>query len=118
MSELTDYLTDLPEPQRSAIEQVYARARTLVPDAVDGVSYGMPALRYRGKALVAVMNARDHIGLYPFSPEAIDVVRDDLAGFSLAKGTIRFTPEHPLPDSLVDRIVLLRRDQIDATKKR
>ena len=113
MSELTDYLTDLPEPQRSAIEQVYARARTLVPDAVDGVSYGMPALRYRGKALVAVMNARDHIGLYPFSPEAIDVVRDDLAGFSLAKGTIRFTADRPIPADVLDRLILARAEQIE-----
>ncbi|MDQ7992231.1 MAG: DUF1801 domain-containing protein [Propionicimonas sp.] len=114
MSELTDYLADLPEPQRSAIEQVYARARKLVPDAVDGVSYGMPALRYRGKALLSVMNARDHIGLYPFSPAAIDGVRGDLEGFSLAKGTVRFTADHPIPEPVLDRLILARAEQIDA----
>ena len=114
MSELTDYLADLPEPQRSVIEQVYDRARALVPEAEDGIGYGMPALRYRGKALLSVMKARDHIGLYPFSPAAIDVVRDGLAGFSLAKGTVRFTAENPLPEPLLDAIILARKAEIDA----
>lgn len=113
MSELTDYLSDLPEPQRSAIGQVYDRARALVPEAEDGIGYGMPALRYRGKALLSVMNARDHIGLYPFSPAAIDVVRDELAGYSLAKGTVRFTPDHPLPEALLDAIILARKAEIE-----
>lgn len=35
MSELSDYLAELPEPQRSAIAAVYQRARALVPDAVE-----------------------------------------------------------------------------------
>ena len=113
MSELTDYLADLPEPQRSVIGRVYDRARTLVPDAEDGIGYGMPALRYRGKALLSVMNSRGHIGLYPFSPAAIEGVRDDLADFSLAKGTVRFTAEHQLPEPLLDAIILARKAEID-----
>ena len=71
-------------------------SRELVPEAVDGVGYGMPALHYHGKPLLSVMNAKGPIGLYPFSPAALDTVRDELAGFSLAKGTVRFTAEQPL----------------------
>lgn len=113
MSELSDYLADLAEPERSAIEAVYARARALVPDAVDGVGYGMPALRYRGKPLLSVMKARDHIGLYPFSPAAIDTVREELADFALAKGTVRFTADHPIPEALLDRLILARAAEIE-----
>jgi uncharacterized protein YdhG (YjbR/CyaY superfamily) len=32
----------------------------------------------------------------------------DLEGFSTSKGTIRFTPEHPLPEALIGKIVALR----------
>lgn len=113
MSELSDYLAELPEPQRTAISAVYERARELVPDAVDGVGYGMPALRYRGKPLLSVMNAKGHIGLYPFSPAALDTVRDELAGYSLAKGTVRFTAEQPLPASVLDRLISARVAEID-----
>ncbi|RHA43125.1 iron chaperone [Cellulomonas rhizosphaerae] len=115
MSELSEYLESLPTERRAAIERVYARARALVPDAEDGVGYGMPAPRYRGKPLLSVMSAKGHIGLYPFSPPALDTVRDELAEFSLAKGTLRFTEDHPVPDDVLDRLLLARRDEIDGT---
>jgi uncharacterized protein YdhG (YjbR/CyaY superfamily) len=118
MGELSEYIAELEGPERDLIERIRARAVSLVPDATEGMSYGMPALRYRDSPLVGVMSAKGHIGLYPFSPEVVDAVSGELDGYSWSKGTIRFTPEHPLPYSLVDRVILLRRDEIDAAKKR
>lgn len=118
MGEVSDYIAALEAPERDLIERIRARAMALVPDADEGTSYGMPALKYRGSPLLSVMSAKEHIGLYPYSPLVVSAVEAELGGFSYAKGTIRFTPEHPLPDSLIDRIVLLRRDEIDAKKKR
>ena len=118
MGEMSDYIAGLEEPERDLIERIRARAVSLVPEAVEGMSYGMPALRYRDSPLLSLMSTKDHIGLYPFSPEVVSSVQGELDGWSWSKGTIRFTPEHPLPESLVDRIILLRRDQIDAAKKR
>jgi uncharacterized protein YdhG (YjbR/CyaY superfamily) len=96
-----------------AVAHVRAVAMALVPDAVEGLGYGMPALRYRDRPLLSVMPARNHIGLYPFSPAVVAAVADQLDGYSFAKGTIRFTAEHPLSDDLVRRIVELRRTEID-----
>jgi uncharacterized protein YdhG (YjbR/CyaY superfamily) len=118
MGEVSDYIAGLDAPERDVMERIRARAVSLVPDAVEGVSYGMPALRYRDSPLLSIMKAKAHIGLYPYSPPVIEAVSSELDGYSWAKGTIRFTPEHPLPDSLVDRIILLRRDEIDEMKKR
>lgn len=114
MGEVGDYVAGLDEPVRSAIDDVYRVARAAVPDAVEGMGYGMPALRYRDKPLLSVMQAKAHLGLYPFSPAVIEAVADRLGGFDLAKGTIRFTPEHPLPDDVLADLVRLRRDEIDA----
>lgn len=97
------------------VEHVRAVAREAVPEAVDGLGYGMPALRYRDRPLLSVMPARRHIGLYPFSPAVVEAVADQLGGYSFAKGTIRFSADHPLPDDLIRRIVLLRRDEIDVS---
>lgn len=115
MGEVDEYVAGLDEPARSAIAAVYRVARATVPDAVEGRGYGMPALRYRDTALLSVMQAKAHLGLYPFSPAVIAALADELAGFGTAKGTIRFTPQHPLPDDLVERLVSLRRDEIDAS---
>ncbi|QAY72174.1 DUF1801 domain-containing protein [Agromyces protaetiae] len=116
MGELQDYLDGIDGPDRDAIDAIYARARNLVPEASEGRSYGMPALRYRDSPLVAVMQAKAHLGLYPFSPAVVDAVSGELDGYSFSKGTIRFSAEHPLPVDLVERIVLMRRDEIDAAK--
>jgi uncharacterized protein YdhG (YjbR/CyaY superfamily) len=42
----------------------------------------------------------------------VTAVAGDLAGFSLSKGTIRFTPERPVPDPVIERIVGLRLAEI------
>ena len=107
-----------PRPRdRAAVERVYAIAREEVPDAEQGKGYGMPALVYRGKPLISVMRAKKHIGVYPFSPDAVSAVAADVAGgrgLGLDKGTIRFQPEHPLPDDVVRTLVRARRrEQID-----
>lgn len=118
MGEFTEYIASLDGATQDAVEHVRVRALLLVPDAEEGVSYGMAALRYRGSPLVAARATTQHIGLYPFSPPAIEALAPDLAGFSTSKGTVRFTPERPLPDDVLDRIILFRRDEIDAMRTR
>lgn len=52
------------------------------------------------------------MSLHPFSPAVVAAVADDLAGFSLSKGTIRFTPDTPVPEAVIDRMVRLRLTEI------
>lgn len=118
MNEFTEYVASLSGPEHDAVERVRARALELVPEAEEGMSYGMAALRYHGSPLVSAVATAKHVGLYPFSPAVIDVLAPELEGFSLSKGTIRFSPDRPVPDSILDRLVLLRRDEIDAKRRR
>ncbi|SKC71370.1 iron chaperone [Krasilnikoviella flava] len=114
MGDVEDYLTTLSGPERDAVARVYERARALVPGVEEGRSYGMPALRYRGSPLVSVMVTRTHLGVYPFSPDVITALADELQGFRTTKGSVSFQPDSPLPDDVLDRIVAARRDEIDA----
>ncbi len=116
MGTVDDYLDELEPGDRAAIDRVYALARAEVPEAEQGKGYGMPALVYRGKPLISVMRAKKHIGIYPFSPDAVAAVAADVEAVpetGLDKGTIRFQPEHPLPDAVVLALVRARREQIE-----
>ncbi len=115
---LSAYLAGLGEPARGILRALAARARELVPDASEGMSYGMAALRYRGRPLLAVRETASHLSLFPFSPSVVDAAAPRLAGFSLSKGTIRFSAALPLPPGVVDLVVLARRDEIDAALDR
>ena len=113
MGPLTAYLEGLDAERRSALQRVVDVARRVAPEAEEGMSYGMPALRLMGRPLVGVTAARAHLSLFPFSPAVVEAVSDDLEGYALSKGTIRFTPDHPLPDRVVERVVALRRAEIE-----
>ena len=83
-------------------------------DAEEAISYGAPAFRYRGRPLVSYAAAKRHCSLFPMSPAVLAAHLDGLDGFDTAKGTIRFTPDHPLPADVVRRIVRDRMAEIDA----
>ena len=112
MSEMDDYLAGVTEPDRDALERVRRMVKELVPQAEEGKSYGMPALKYNKRPLVGFVAAKKHLSLFPFSPAVIEALTDRLDGFELSKGTIRFTAAHQLPDDLLRDVVMLRLDEI------
>jgi uncharacterized protein YdhG (YjbR/CyaY superfamily) len=66
----------------------------------------------RGKPLLGFATGAHHLSLYPFSPAAIDAVRDRLPDHALSKGTIRFTADRPVPDDVLTAIVQARAAEI------
>ncbi len=117
-SELQDYLSRLYDDERAALEHVVSVAREVVPDAEEGKSYGMPALRHRGKPLIGFVAAKQHLSVFPFSPAVVEALRDRLDGFELSKGTIRFTVERPLPEDVLRDVVSLRQAEIEGRPAR
>lgn len=112
MGTVDDLIAGLEEPAASAVARVLDRAMAVVPDAEQGTSYGMPALRWKGRPLLGFSVATAHLAVHPFSPAAVDAARDRLTGFSLSKGTVRFTAAAPIPDDAVTALVAARRDEI------
>ncbi len=107
-------LAALPADQRAALQALRETIAAAAPGAEETISYGMPAFRYRGRALVSYAAFKAHCSLFPMSSALIETLRDELAGFATAKGTLRFTPDHPIPADLVTRIVHERMAQIEA----
>jgi uncharacterized protein YdhG (YjbR/CyaY superfamily) len=116
MSAMDDYLDALPPAQKEALARVRATVGGLVPDAEEGKSYGVPAFLYSGRPLLGFSAAKKHLSIFPFSPEAIEAVQDRLAGFDLAKGTIRFSAERPVPDDVLADLVRARMEEITASR--
>jgi uncharacterized protein YdhG (YjbR/CyaY superfamily) len=112
MTAVDDYFAGLGAADRAAFERIRALAEESAPEAEQGTSYGMAALRHQGRPLLGFKASKDHLAVFPFSPAAVDAVRDRLAGFSLSKGTIRFTADKPLPDDVVRDLVRHRLSEI------
>jgi uncharacterized protein YdhG (YjbR/CyaY superfamily) len=116
MSAMDDYLNGLPSAQKAALARVRAVVEDVAPEAEEGESYGIPAFLYAGRPLVGFRAAKKHLSVFPFSPAAIEAVRKRLAGFDVSKGTIRFSPDSPLPDDVLADVVRARKQEIAAER--
>jgi uncharacterized protein YdhG (YjbR/CyaY superfamily) len=110
-----EYLAGLAEPERTALERVRRFVRSEVPEAEESKSYGMPAFRYRGRPLLGVKAHAHHLSVVPFSAGAVEAAKGALGGFDASKGTVRFTPDRPLPDEALRLLLGSRLSEIDPT---
>jgi uncharacterized protein YdhG (YjbR/CyaY superfamily) len=102
-----EYIARLPEPARSTLTKIRTAIRSSVPPgATECISYRMPAFKYDG-ILVWFAAFSDHCSLFP-TASVIEAFKEELKGFSLSKGTIRFRADKPLPTALVKRLVKAR----------
>jgi uncharacterized protein YdhG (YjbR/CyaY superfamily) len=115
MSVMDEYLDGLAPEQQAALARVREIVAELVPDAEEGKSYGMPAFIYAGRPLLGFRAAQKHLSIFPFSAAAIEGVSDRLDGFDLAKGTIRFTADHPVPQTVLTDLIRHREREITAS---
>lgn len=112
------YLAGIAEPARSTLNKIRAVIRATVPaEATEGISYGMPAFRYKG-TLVGYAGFPNHCGFYPMNPAVIDAFKEELKGFETSKGTIRFPIDKPLSAALVKKIVKARIAENELKKQR
>jgi uncharacterized protein YdhG (YjbR/CyaY superfamily) len=99
------YLADVPADKRAVLEALRVRIRAIVPDAEEVISYGLPAFRVEDKVVVGFRANRDDYSLYPFGGGAAERFAQELEGRTLTSGSIHFTPDDPLPDDLLRRII-------------
>jgi uncharacterized protein YdhG (YjbR/CyaY superfamily) len=109
-----EYLATVPKRDREAIERVRRFILRTVPDAQEGTSYGMPAFKYQGRPLLGFRVSKNHLSVFPFSAAAVDAARDALAGCDVTKGTVRFTPDMPVPEPALEQMVRHRLSEIES----
>jgi uncharacterized protein YdhG (YjbR/CyaY superfamily) len=99
-----EYFAAVPEPARSALNQIREAIRSVVPpEATEIISYKIPAFKHK-KVLVWYAAFANHCSLFP-TAALIDAFKDELKHFSTAKGTVHFPLDHPMPVDLIKRMV-------------
>ena len=118
-AEVDSYLAALPANQRDALTALRARLKLLLPDHIECMSYAMPGFRQpgpKGKMVAGYAAFAKHLGLYPHSGTVIPLI--DCTPFKTSKSGILFTPDTPLPDPLLRRIIEARLAEIAAGYRR
>ena len=100
MGVVSTYLSTIEDADRAALERVYAIALEIVPEAEEGMSYAIAALIYRGKGLIATVQAKKFLALYPYSGAVVAANLDLLEGFETTKGSIHYSATQSLEVSV------------------
>src|SRR5437773_12573282 len=105
---IDEYITKVNSDQRATLEKLRRTILAAAPGAEERISYGIPAFRLNGRSLVFFGAWVNHCSFYPGSSTTLKNFRDDLKGFQVRKGTVRFSPDNPLPITLVKKLVKAR----------
>ncbi len=101
------YLASIPDDARAALKKLRKTIRASAPEAIEGISYGMPAFKHKGP-LVYYAAFKDHCSFFPASVAVMRRFAADLKSYDQTKGSIHFTPARPLPALLVRKLVKAR----------
>ena len=114
-----EYLRAVPAKQRAALQKVRKIIHAAAPGSVEAISYGIPAIKYRGRMLLYFAAFKQHNSVYPVGKAFITAHRGELEGYyTSGKGTLRFPAEKPLPAALLKKLVKWRIKQNADTARR
>lgn len=110
-----EYIGAHPEAVCVKLQDMRRIIRSTVPDAVEGIAYGMPAYQLDGKPLAYFAGHARHVGLYA-TPSSHEAFREELAAYRKGKGSVQFPLDATLPEVLIEKMVAFRADIIRSAK--
>jgi uncharacterized protein YdhG (YjbR/CyaY superfamily) len=111
-----EYIRSYPKDIQILLNQIRATIKKSAPEAVESISYGMPAYKLNGKPLVYFAAFKNHIGFYAL-PTGHAEFKVELARYKQGKGSAQFPIDEPMPLDLITKIVKFRVKENSAKKK-
>lgn len=109
---IDDYLASVPDDRRVALTALRAQIRAIVPDAVECISYSMPAFRLEGGVVAGFLATRKGCSYYPFSGRTLKTLGERVADYEGTSGALHFDPARGLPKTLVRLLLKTRMAEI------
>ncbi|MDH5827487.1 iron chaperone [Sphingobacterium sp. SG20118] len=101
------YIASFPIEVQPILLQVRKTILQHAHEATEGIAYGMPAYKLKGKPLVYFGGFQKHIGFYA-TPTGHSKFEAELASYKQGKGSVQFPLKQPIPYELIGRIVDFR----------
>jgi len=106
--EIDQYLAALEEPKRTTLAELRQTILDIIPEAEQGISYGVPAFRLQGKTIAGFAAFKNHLSYLPHSGSVFPQLKDELKGYTISSGAMRFSIDQPLPEPLVEKLIAVR----------
>lgn len=102
---IDEYIASYPPDVRVILEKIRRTILAAAPGTDETISYGIPTVTLDGRYLIYFAGWKRHISVYPI-PDGDAVLRQDMAPYKHARGTLRFPLNKPIPYELIERVVV------------
>jgi uncharacterized protein YdhG (YjbR/CyaY superfamily) len=103
------YLANLPRNEREALERLRTLIKETIPGVDERISYGTVVMFSLGRDLVGFVAQKKHLSFFTASPRLMGVMKSEVTKTHRVSGaTVHFSPENPLPSSVVKKILKAR----------
>lgn len=108
---IDEYIALQPREMQDLLHKVRETILKAAPDAVESISYAMPAFKFNGKPLVYFALNKSHLGFYA-TPSANTAFTEELKDYKSSKGAIQFPLNKPVPIGLIRKMVQFKLKEI------
>jgi uncharacterized protein YdhG (YjbR/CyaY superfamily) len=103
---IDEYIAGFPTHVQVILEKIRETIRQAAPAAQESINYAIPTFTLHGN-LVHFAAFDRHIGFYP-TPTGIEHFKNELSTYQMAKGSVQFPLDGPIPYDLISEIVKFR----------
>lgn len=105
---IDEYIAAFPQDVQEKLQEIRSLIRQVAPQAVETISYDMPAFNLNGTYLIYFAGWKKHVALYPVTEKIFGVLSAELAGYKGTKGSVHFPLNKPMPLDLIRKITEMR----------
>jgi uncharacterized protein YdhG (YjbR/CyaY superfamily) len=110
------YISSFPKEVQVLLEEIRLTIKKAVPGAEEAISYQIPTFKLNRSNLVHFAAWKGHIGFYA-TPAGNAAFKKELSKYRMAKGSIQFPLDQPIPYDLVAKIAKFRVRETQSRKK-
>jgi uncharacterized protein YdhG (YjbR/CyaY superfamily) len=104
--DIDEYIAAFPPDVQGILQKIRSTIQTAAPEAQETINYAIPTFTLHGN-LVHFAAFKKHIGFYP-TPTGVEKFKAELAAYEMAKGSVQFPLDEPIPYGLISEIVKYR----------
>ena len=109
---MEEYLANLPQAEKIELQRIRTIIKLTIPESKERIAYKICVFSIK-KDLVGFSSQKNHLSFYTMSPQLVKKMKDDLQGYNVSGATIHFTPKEPLPQELIQKILIARLKEIN-----
>ena len=117
MSAIDRHLKKFSGEQLETLQHLRETILSIVPQAKETISYGMPAFEIDGKVVAGFEGFKKHCSYFPHSGSVLEELDIFPEWCEVSKGTLKFPIGKKLPKTLVRKLISVRRRQIIEKQK-